>query len=837
MKLFNLNPSPKVLVALTHTSLKPLDALCELVDNAIDSFSSDGNDSLGIKEISIDLPTITELSKEEGAIRVSDNGPGMTAENAEKALTAGYSSQNVYGRLGMFGMGLNIAAGKFARKTRLITATKDSAKAVIVDVDLDELVQQGHYQVQPFEEHKDKYFRGGGGSGTIIELTNWWRPGSPNSDNPRKLVMHGPGKIRKTLGRRYATLLRPDSPSRFKITIKGDACTPFEHCVWAEHRFVKRGSSQIHARQIFDEVLETKHRCIECGDLAIEGKCPADESHPVRSVEERVRGWIGVQRYDDTSHYGIDLIRNGRTIRLLEKEAFFTFYNDVGEAMKDYPIDGIYGRIVGEVHLNHVRVDFTKQDFDRSTPEWLRAMDFIRGKSSLQTKQPGSSENNSPVMKIFQGYRRVRKIGLGDMYMGERQAGDREAKRISRETEHKFLDRFYNKEKGYHDDAKWWEKVEEASRNPDDHVEQCHECEFQNPVAAEICGGCGCILKSKDCINCRVQIPQSAPMCESCGKSQVPEGPWDCRICGRQNSPDSGECSACGKEKGAVNIFDPKILIDNSSLDEDLCVEDIEVDLPGGEKSQKFSLETRNASLRSDGLFLPAVVHIDPPGRKLQIFLDKSHPVFLSLQLLPEHAVAMESAALIRAESMSIMSSPREHEHNLVVLQSKLLEKYWGSILSDDPEQVRHEMNSLLEEIRIKIAGTMKDIAEEIFNNMSTSEVNNMVGNMQESGVDISEMGKLKENGTFLLHVPPETVISVFRGYPERFFDKIVWKPAWNIPGLPEENVKDTQKQLKETYLNCLEDGVSFFRYSNPPKVVLRRARLSIEFLQRDIVD
>ena len=38
--VLNLTPDTKVLIALTHTDIKPLDALCELIDNAIDSFSS-----------------------------------------------------------------------------------------------------------------------------------------------------------------------------------------------------------------------------------------------------------------------------------------------------------------------------------------------------------------------------------------------------------------------------------------------------------------------------------------------------------------------------------------------------------------------------------------------------------------------------------------------------------------------------------------------------------------------------------------------------------------------------------------------------------------------------
>ena len=112
-----------------------------------------------------------------------------------------------------------------------------------------------------------------------------------------------------------------------------------------------------------------------------------------------------------------------------------------------------------------------------------------------------------------------------------------------------------------------------------------------------------------------------------------------------------------------------------------------------------------------------------------------------------------------------------------------------------------------------------------------------MVGNMQEADVDISEMGKLKAEGKFLLYVSPKTVVSIFQLYPEKFFDSKVWDSHWNIPGLPDENVRKAQQETKGTYLNCLEDSVSFLRYRNPPRIVIRRARLSIEFLQNNISD
>ena len=99
---------------------------------------------------------------------------------------------------------------------------------------------------------------------------------------------------------------------------------------------------------------------------------------------------MGIQRYDDETDYGIDLIRNGRAIRIGEQKAFFEYTDEFKHTTKDYPVDSPYGRIVGEIQLNHVPVDFLKQDFQRSSPEWQRAMSALRGDSSLKPSEPGA---------------------------------------------------------------------------------------------------------------------------------------------------------------------------------------------------------------------------------------------------------------------------------------------------------------------------------------------------------------------------------------------------------------------------------------------------------------
>ena len=87
---FDFTPDPKVLLALTHTPMQPLDALCELIDNAIDSFYSAKIQGILIENpmVLVTLPSRKQLMNNGGIIRVQDNGPGMSADSAEKALRA-----------------------------------------------------------------------------------------------------------------------------------------------------------------------------------------------------------------------------------------------------------------------------------------------------------------------------------------------------------------------------------------------------------------------------------------------------------------------------------------------------------------------------------------------------------------------------------------------------------------------------------------------------------------------------------------------------------------------------------------------------------------------------
>ena len=150
---FDFTPDPKVLLALTHTPIQPMDALCELIDNAIDSFHY--AKIQGVVEpnplVIVQLPTRKQAAENRGLLRIQDNGPGMTAQQAEKSIKAGFSGNNPYDTLGLFGMGFNISTGKLGNITTLMTARKDSATYVKTVINLEKLNQHKDYELEAME--------------------------------------------------------------------------------------------------------------------------------------------------------------------------------------------------------------------------------------------------------------------------------------------------------------------------------------------------------------------------------------------------------------------------------------------------------------------------------------------------------------------------------------------------------------------------------------------------------------------------------------------------------------------------------------------------------------
>lgn len=841
---FDFTPDPKVLLALTHTPMQPLDALCELIDNAIDSFYNAQIQGIVVQSpmVIVELPTRKQLSENSGILRIQDNGPGMTAENAEKAIKAGFSNNNPFDTLGLFGMGFNISTGKLGNVTTFMTARAEAPTYVKTVIDLEKINKYKDYQLDAVEVEKgeDEPFKNNG-HGTIIEVRDWWPDGNANKGFIQKLVQYGMPKIREEIGRRYATILRKNT---IQIIINGERCEAFEHCVWGENRFVVRKSGNVPAVMHLDKVLWYTKRCGDCSTILNETDtcCPSCGATKIRTIEERVYGWIGIQRFDSDTQFGVDLIRNGRAIKIGEQKAFFEFEDEFKHVTKDYPIDSPYGRIVGEIHLDHVPVDFLKQDFQRSSAEWQRAMEYIRGKSSLQPNQPNAADNVSPMFKLYQAYRRVRNFGKGDMYMGYWDPDSRCAKRISREKEKEYYDNFKKRLPGYFDDSEWWKLVESADQPPIEELPICPHCSSQNLKDAEICVTCGAILKGKKCVACGVEIPFSAVSCPTCGADQSPKilEPWTCKVCGKKNIATVSTCSSCGSIKGAKNPLDLEELLAHSDKMDSLSSDDMRVRLSDGSMSKPIKVEVyaMKHPLVSpiNGKTFPLFISKGIAIAQLTMFIDLSHPYFTKCNLSKEQLVAGEIAMYI----LDITGTPSNlPNHNLSSLTWTLLEEHWEDEIELNFQIIYKEATDFLNDFQSKLKDILNSSASMFFDELSPEEKTLLTNNMIQKGVDLSSIGELKESGDYLLYTPYSFLLSLFRETPESFFGGGIWTTSLASGGeslLGSENVEKARKKILEQYFNYLQDVINFAENKYSDTLTLQRVKLSIDFLNEKMV-
>jgi hypothetical protein len=536
------------------------------------------------------------------------------------------------------------------------------------------------------------------------------------------------------------------------------------------------------------------------------------------------------------------LIRNGRAIRIAEKTAFFEFVDEFKKTVKDYPIDGPYGRIVGEVHLNHVPVDFLKQDFQRSSPEWQRAISYLRGESSLQPNQPGTDKNESYIYKLFQGFRRVRRPGKSDLYMGYWDKESNEPKRISRDIEKEYYQKFLDKLPGYYEDSEWWKLVEHADSPPLEELVECPACSAQNLKEYDICAVCSFVLIGKPCINpeCKHEIPKSAQSCPECGLSQVPkvEEPWACQVCGAKNRATEKGCTSCNEEKGKENTISQEFLSKNANKSDELSIPGCSIMLADGTYSSPVNVNVYitekpiKANQQKDGVPLIAF-----KGEEIEIYLDKTHKVFKSFRIRPEQMIAAEVALFIYDMNRRLSGKQYQGQHTLSNIEWQILNTRWAEKLEDSPEKIREDVNVFYAQMKEKLPELMKEMTADIFNEMPEEQKRTLVDNMLNQSVDISQLGNMKDDGEFLIYIDEECITDIFKKYPYAFFDGGVWDISYsNSTELTGTILQQAQVRIRNVYLNCLNDMVNFIKYRSTEMGIAQRTRLSLDFLQQKVI-
>jgi len=445
---------------LGQIDFAPWQCLAELVDNSIDAFidAKASGHPVASPMIAISLPSQAELDAGQGVVVVRDNALGMSLEDLSKAVKAGYSGNDPVDKMGLFGMGFNISTARLGRRTEVWTTTSEAADWTGVVIDFDDLERAGTFHAPLFRKPKSARELDTPTHGTTITVSRL------EAERLRPLRLGaGKGRTKQRLGKIYGKVM---SDLGISITYDGDGITPWRHCVWSPSRTVPTADfGNVPAMLPIDVPLAPRRYCTTCWVWLTDTDTSCSACGNLENVIERgrrVKGWIGIQRYFDKSHYGFDLLRNGRVIEELDK-SMFTFRDQSGEELFEYPRDAIHwgGRIVGELEIDFVRVSHQKDSFDKLDPEWKHVVHAIRGQSPLQpliADRMSLPRNTSPLARLFAGYRKGI-AGLKSLVPGDLRGVGTNAGPVKEYTE-----KFYEGVEGYQDDSKWYDLVLQAER-------------------------------------------------------------------------------------------------------------------------------------------------------------------------------------------------------------------------------------------------------------------------------------------------------------------------------------------------------------------------------------
>ena len=448
----DITPSPRLLEVLGEIPFATWQCVAELVDNSLDEV-------LKTPARKPTNPLVVDIKFDNdpangACLVVSDNGSGMTLEELEHSLRAGHSSKNRYGSLGLFGMGFNIATARLGSVTTVETTTAGSSELLSVTIDFTELQRKATFQVPVIRKPTSPAT-----FGTTVRVRLKRLSIEEFLRDPKSKA------LRQQLGGVYSFLLRDkvpginklgySVPTLAKVTLNGESIEPVLPCIWSDSRFVTSAGSDVCAVQYVDRVLTSATACLRCGYWDKKNGpevCEECGSTNLELRERRIWGWIGIQRYIDSSHFGIDFIRYGRRILNLDKSVFTYADPDTLQNEVEYPIEmpANRGRIVGEIHLDHVPVTYQKNEFDRQSRDWQVAIETIRGDGPMKPRS--SHKNNaSPLARLYSAFRR-NDPGLRYLTPGD-------GKTAIHEKAKEWAKHFDKGVARYLDDTEWYDSV------------------------------------------------------------------------------------------------------------------------------------------------------------------------------------------------------------------------------------------------------------------------------------------------------------------------------------------------------------------------------------------
>ena len=286
--MINVSPHPRLLGVLGDIEFAPWQCIAELVDNSFDEFLRQM--AAGERHSETDAPTVwvslpaRSSGPRDAEVWVRDNGPGMTVDRLNSALRAGWSGNDRFGRLGLYGVGFNIATARLGHVAVVKTARAEDHVWTVVTLDLRALARSDHYDLPVTFEPKPP-----GEHGTTVVI----RELKPEHHDT---LSRQQSKIRNSLGDVYSHLL---AERGFRLMVDQHAAKPRRPCLWDESRHVARGGDRVPAVMKIDEYLPDRQVCLDCGvwQDGADKRCAACDSDRLKVEQRRIWGWLGIQRY------------------------------------------------------------------------------------------------------------------------------------------------------------------------------------------------------------------------------------------------------------------------------------------------------------------------------------------------------------------------------------------------------------------------------------------------------------------------------------------------------------------------------------------------------------
>ena len=784
MKTMDITPTPRILRTLGEIPFQTWQCIAELVDNSIDAFLTDKDSEEKERRI-----TVTWSSDAVGAtdrtIEISDNASGMTLEQLQNAVRAGYSSNDPINNLGLFGMGFNISTARLGEETTILSTRAGDPEWVGVRIDFQKLIDAKVFDAPIITKAKDDINE----CGTVITISKL-KVGilSELSGKERE--------IRQRLESVYTPLLNEQD---IVITVKNKQLKPRNYCVWSESRYVRYGDQNVPARINIDRILGTalfdvSRNCYLSIDEAEKYALAQQngEELPSNIVErtKRLTGWLGIQRYADPNDFGIDFIRNGRKILVSDKSLFQYESPLTGQKELQYPVElgtSIGGRVVGELHVDYLLPTYQKNDFDRSDNSWAQTVEAVCGTGPFLPKSRkalGFNEpNNSPLCLLVNAYRRVDK-GTKCLF-----APNDIAKRYAAEFKKGVRD--------YLDDTNWWKAAQEEDQK-------------------QITGGITTTevntgFSPSDDVTAYLGGTSSTTAGTNNGSARLPGGTV------------------------ATAMSDP--VVETSKMD-DLLQRSSQVQQLSG-RSYKFgrgnslnvtAYAINQGDIKIRGTRVPCMFQSD--GIECCFVYDPTHPVLTQYPITPQMLLLQYLAEKLKA---------RDSLPDLVSVFSSLVE----TTMEDsriDRQSLQDRANSAFDLLRERLQKALEGKKAEVVLciHESSGEVEETVSTIIQSNPRLlAPFQEMKPEGYDAIeYVPPKTLYRLVERFPEDVFDgKALITPYSKINLRDENATQRAREDSKDRALSFIKDALRLVSgYSQKvQKNELTRASLSVDFLIKEL--